>query len=422
MLNRLKEHIESKNLFSDNDQLLLAVSGGVDSMVLAHLLSDLGYVYAVAHVDHNTRSGGSQKDKEFVNKYFESRGISVHNHLFQHDGKGNFHDQAHLSRYSFFRSLAYDKIVTAHHKDDHLETIMVNFFNGRSTEGIRSGEEVKRPLLIFSKQELMAYAKQYDIPFRTDKSNSENHYLRNFVRNKLIPFIDAKYDIEQKLTSLSHRNTLDSELLGQMVRREVSSVEVNGVVKYNLSDLKNQGSTFLFHLLFSYGLNRSQAENLVQILDKVGKEMETHNYRILVDREELLIVKKDEEQRNVDVTLQDFPFNITFGTYILNFDLATDLPKKHGSDRAYFPLSKLENRLTIRSWKAGDYMYPFGMSGKKKKLKKLFQESKIDRITKNKLPIILNNDDIIWVATLRSDHRYLVDDSEGNLLEVTISS
>lgn len=423
MLNTLKEHINSNNLFSNTESLLIAVSGGVDSMVLTAMMDELGFTYSVAHVDHNTRSGTSTNDMKFVNNYFKTKGIAVYNYSYKHKGEGNFHDMAHKSRYRFFQSLSFDKVLTAHHKDDHLETIMINIFNGRSMDGIlQVRENIVRPLLLFTKADLLSYARTNKVPYKEDTSNSENTYLRNSIRNSILPLLSDKNDITQKIVNLSARKSEDENLLRELVAGNVTIKSESGLQKISLNQLRQKNPVFVFHALASYGINRSQAIEISRALCKVGKEWSTKSHTIVIDREDLMIQHLKVNYEKEVVQLKDLPFVKHYGSYTLKFDLVDRLPSEIKEDEAYFPMELLADHLVLRPWRDGDYFYPYGMNGQKKTVKKLFADMKIDRLTKASLPIILSMSKIIWLPTLRSDHNYRVRPHDTDILKIEISS
>lgn len=424
MLNRFKDHLKSANLFSSDHSLLIAVSGGVDSMVLAHLMSKIGLVFSVVHVNHHTRNGASDKDQSFVNNHFSEKGIKVYNFDFKHDGKGNFHNEAHKARYSFFRSLGYDKIFTAHHLDDHIETIMVNILNGRSTAGINGNtNDIIRPLLPFTKEDILTYAEAQSIPFIEDITNSENLYLRNFLRNTILPLIAERNDITGKLINLSQRQEEDNELLKELLANTITVREENKLDYIPISQLLDKSPAFLFHGLYKYGLNRTQCSDLSQILEKVGKEIYTETHHLVVDRSEVVIKQLSHLSiEEIEVRLSDFPFSIEYGRYKLTFSKVSQLPSRLTNNIAYFPISKLGTSLILRPWQEGDLLYPYGMDGRKKKLKKIFIDKKVDRITKNLLPVVLNYKDIIWIPSLISDNRYQVPSDEKEILRIEFTT
>lgn len=423
MLNTFKEHISTNGLFSPQEKLLVGVSGGVDSMVLCDLLSKCGYDYEVAHINHMTRNGESDLDEVFVKNHFEALGIKVHIKRLDMEFVGNFHDFAHKERYRFWESLGSDLVLTAHHLDDQIETILVNVFNGRSVQGmpVTNGKFV-RPLLHFRKVEIFSYAAENRIPFRVDKSNISREYLRNVIRHEVLPSLKEFDSLEEKLLGMTERNSADMSLLKELVDDRISITHSgNQSLSIPLAELENKCEAFVYHALKSFGVNRSQASAIASDLETVGRKFSTSTHRLILDRESLIISENSVVKSPLaQLNLSDLPSVVHFNDYVLEFTIVNHLPEHFSPECLLVTLSKLEQELTIRSWQHGDTFCPFGMAGKKQSIKKFFVEKKVDGFTKARLPLLLSGNDIIWVVGMRSDDRYKVDSKRGPFLRVSI--
>jgi len=423
--NRILNHIKSKNFFDNKKSLLLAVSGGVDSMVLLHLMQQTDNQIAVAHVDHHTRDNQSTEDAQFVEKYCHENSIPFHISHFSYDelANGNFHQQSHIFRYNFFFSLGYDLILTAHHKDDHTETIILNFLNGKSTLGIaEQRKNLVRPLLEFTKNEILEYAKEYRIDHVHDKSNDTNAYDRNFIRNEIIPRIsDRMPHLTEKIIHLSQRAKSDAILLQKLVNEKSNITTLKDRITISKDSLM-EDHNFLYHLIKDLGYNRSQASDIIGSIDHTGAQFFSEAYELIIDRDLLIINKLNPEKpQELTIVLDNLPQTIQFCDSLISIDHADHVEKATDNQNAYFPMEKIGNKIIVRSWKAGDAFHPYGMHNQSKLLKKFFIDEKVDRLSKSKIPIFLNKEDIIWVGGIRTDERYKWEKTTGSFLRIELS-
>ena len=418
------KHIKSKNFFDIKKRILVAVSGGIDSMVLLHLMQQTDYQIAVAHIDHNTRSGKSAEDALFIKKYCSDNNIEFHISDFKDDNedKGNFHHKAHSFRYKFFQSLDYDYIITAHHKDDHIETLVLNFVNGKANKGIPEiNGNIVRPLLIFKKSEIEKYAQLNEVPYVEDSSNKTDDYDRNFLRNKIIPQLQSRFkDIDEKLINHHIRSRADQELLDKLISEKIKIDKSNFPILISKSSI-DCDAQLLYHSIKYFGFNRSQATDMVSALDHTGSIFYSGTHTLLVDRQKIIISDKiDTKTEAIYINLSKLPLSLRFIDYTMRFELVTKIEDE--SDYiCYFPISLIDKTLTLRTWKDGDSFCPIGMNGKHKTIKKFFADSKIDRLTKHQIPLLLSGKDIMWVCGYRSDHRFRYEGSESEFLKVTLS-
>lgn len=407
LLNRFTQQLDKLAILKKDEKLLLALSGGVDSMVLVDLITRLGFSFGIAHVDHNTRNGESKLDRDFVADFADANGVPFHEtNLVIEDG--NFHDEAHRARYDFFNSLPYDWVVTAHHKDDAVETVFINFLNGRSLESIISHHNIIRPLLPFSKEDILQYAEQNGIAYRTDSSNEKNDYLRNLIRNELHPRItNLLPHYHERILGLSKRNDEDGQLLRELVARDrevIISALQGDVAEVKLGQLKTFGATYLFHLLTDFGINRAQALDLRRLINgdnNKGKQILTDSHSLIMGKEKLVIAPLGgdtlEERR---FQISDLPERFSFGQsrFVIQRDYYLD--RKANQDELLLPEAHADQFLTIRTWKNGDSIEALGMNGQSKTLKKIFADAHLAINEKSQVPLFLLEDKIVWVSGL----------------------
>ena len=423
MFQKFGKHIKTKAYFKNGDSILIAVSGGVDSMVLCHLMIQAGFTFSVAHVDHTTRNGESKNDALFVQRYCTENNITYYLKTISYKSEyGNFHNWAHNERYVFFDSLNYDKIITAHHADDQSETILINALNGRSLDKIPdiNGSYI-RPLLPFTKNEIREEAKKSGISFVIDKSNATDAYLRNFLRNTVFGKLkDMVPDYDIKLLNLSNRLEEDALLIKEIAEAKLPFTEVKGRQQISLSHVLTSSPLLLYHRLHPIGINRSQATDIFNSQHQVGATFTTSSHTLLIDRESLIISRSFEHaSKTIEISISDLPKEIKYGDYNIHFSQSAEIGAfKYNT--AFFPLEKLKSTVSIRGWQFGDTMKPFGMKGKTQSVKKIFVDHKVNKLDKTCIPILTNQSNIMWVMGLRTSEEYRCH-NEGRFLKVEFS-
>ena len=420
--------IKSNHLCNESDRLLLAVSGGVDSMVLAHILLEANFDIGIAHYNFMLRKKASKKDESFVETYaqiwqvpFFSTRFDTLAHVKKY--KLNLQEAARNLRYSWFSKIMekhnYNLLVTAHHQDDQIETVMLNIARGAGIFGLQGmapkRAHIIRPLLFASKEEILQYAKEKSILFRTDKSNRNQKYRRNYLRHGLIP------NIEKELPSFKKRMAENiaiwqrsAQLLGGFITQQIGEhkklrgdsilLDVDKIEE-SLRDLVT------FEWLRPYGFNYTQVKQMISCLDEntSGKEFYSRLNRVVVDRKKLILStlprNMDEE---ITINNPDDVVHLPEGRLTIKLLSAPPDDFAPSSDEVHLDAQKIKFPLTLRRWAPGDYFYPFGMKGKKQKLKKYFVNQKIDRIQKEHVWLLCQEEDICWVVDHRLDERFRV--------------
>ena len=438
MLAKLKAHIESNHLFNTRDRLLLGVSAGVDSMVLAHLLKELPFDFFLAHMNFGLRGQESDLDADFVEQWGRRHGIITHIlkvNIEGHAKKNQLSIQmaARALRYDWFSELASlhkcTAILTAHHADDNLETVLFNLTKGTGIRGLR-GMKIQqgllvRPLLIFDKQEILNHAQEHHICWREDASNVSNKYVRNKLRNKVLPVLkEVNPSVLQTFSDTQVRLIATEMLLDQKVSDlkaqyfklgKIDCLDVSWVRDHPLDSL------LLFELLESYRLGYAQFKQIFRsVVQNHSAMFYWDEYQLNVDRHKVWIGKKD---RIIDPAACRIIANaaevVEFYDHQFTFNLISPMtePIDRSLNIAYLDMEKLTFPLTLRKWKKGDYFYPLGMK-QKKKVSDFLVDQKIPRIMKESILILASKQEICWLAGLRIDDRFSLKNSTKDILKV----
>ncbi|MDF0705854.1 tRNA lysidine(34) synthetase TilS [Flagellimonas okinawensis] len=432
MLANFKEHITSTMPFLMGKRLLLACSGGVDSVVLAHLCANIELNFAMAHCNFNLRGEESDGDETFVLDLASKLDVEVYVGRFETEA---FAKEQGLSvqmaarelRYQWFDELletkGYDYVLTAHHADDSLETFLINLSRGTGIDGLSGIPEVNgkviRPLLPFSQNEVLEYANSEGVDWREDSSNASTKYLRNKIRHEIVPSLKELHPafLQNFLNTQKHleqTNDLASLYLNEL--RSKLFREWEGEIKISIAELKKLHplDAHLYGLLKDFGFTEwEDVKNLLTATS--GKKVMSKSHILLKDRDHL-ILSKIKNRVNVNHLVY-----LTEGTPDLPVQLKIEEVKtldKQGENVIFLDKEKLNFPLVLRKRKNGDYFYPFGMEGKKK-LSKFFKDEKIDQISKDKQWLLCSNNEIVWVVGKRADERFRVEESTQQIVKIT---
>lgn len=425
-----KNQLENLVRNPENHHYLLAVSGGADSMVLASLFQDLGLMYQVAHINYKLRGKDSDLDQKTVQDFCEKNHIQFHLYeVSEKDKKPENSIQlwARELRYHFFREIQEQQnlefLVTAHHLNDQLETFIINLSKASGINGL-SGipaetHNILRPLLNFSKKEIYEYAEENRIDFREDLSNKKSDYLRNKIRNEIVPKLLETNDqfLENfKKSSLYLNQTKD------FVQKQIEEIE-NKLIVFNpehkiLSKEKlHEESAFVqFEILKKYGFH--QEEEIPKIFTaENGSSFYSKEYQLVVDRDELIFIhKKAEKETPNDILLID-KFDSSENQIVIN--LENNIEKINKDFEWDFDVEKLHFPLRLRRQKDGDEFYPTGFSGKKK-VSKFFRDEKISILVRQKIWILTDCDNsVLGIIPFRQDRRFMATKHTEKVLTIT---
>lgn len=427
MHQKIAAYIKDKRLFAKSDRLLVAVSGGVDSVVLLHLLVQLGYDCTVAHCNFHLRGEESNRDFKFVQQLARTYNLP----FFSTDFATQDHaSERHLSvemaarelRYNWFSTLldeqSLDYVVVAHHADDAVETFFINLTRGSGIHGLAGMKakqnRVVRPLLLCKRSEIEDYACKNKLCFVYDSTNSDTVYLRNFIRHKIVPQLETINPSFTKtmLNTMSYLRDIEDiyNEYCQQAQQEIVS-ENNGVYQIPIGKLlkKTAPQTLLYEILSRFGFNSDVSENVFEALQgESGRQFFSNTHRLVKDREMLLIEPIEDtfsERFTIDADVQEIlePLHLQLNKQICNSGVTVNKSK---SD-AFLDVERLTFPLVLRRWQNGDRFVPFGMK-QQKKVSDFLIDNKLSLIKKDQTWVLTSQGHIVWVVGQRIDDRYKI--------------
>lgn len=437
MLKEFKKQFNTSGI-TFNQKVLLAVSGGIDSMVLWHLMYHAKKFHGVAHVNFSLRENESDLDQQMVQDLAKDWNVPFHtitvNTTAYANEKGiSIQMAAREIRYDFFEELkqqeGYEVIATAHHLEDNIETFFINLDRGtglRGLRGISSTFDRYRPLLQFTKDEIRAYALENKIVFREDRSNTDVKYQRNWFRHEIIkPWKERNPGFLEKmksnLTYLSEANQLLDEVI-QKETEELRKQLEKGYLKKEKVNQLSRPKLFLFYLLSPYGFNESQIKDLLNCLKQkqVGKMFLSQTHALLIDRTKLYLTLNEEVETEEDTFwLIDEICKIT-EPIVLRSRRVERFNFKFKKNRKVegFDFEKLVFPLELRKWKEGDRMKPLGMSGMKK-VSDILIDEKVSLTEKKEVFVLTSNGEIVWLVGIKSDDRFKLTENSYQIMEIS---
>lgn len=435
MLQAFQKHLDMHLDMLHGSRLLLAISGGLDSVVLTHLCHQSKLKVSLAHCNFNLRAAESDADEEFVLELADDLDMDVYIESFDTEAYAKEH---HISiqmaarelRYTWFFELAeqldFDYILTAHHADDNLETFLINLTRGTGLEGLTGipeiSDKIVRPLLPFSREVLEAFAKKEYIEWREDASNASTKYLRNKLRHDVIPILKQMNPqlLQNFQTTISNLQDSQDLIDDTVVKIQKKLVAVDGdQIKLDINKLKKLSNpkAYLYQLLKDF--NFTAWDDVVHLLNaQSGKYVFSPTHRLLKDREFLLLSELDSvpEEHLISVQKEDKEMTTAFGR--LTFDEVNAISET-SKNKIFVDADQLKYPLSIRKWSEGDLFYPLGMKGKKK-LSKFFKDEKLSLVDKEKVWILFSGDDVVWVIGRRPDERFKVTDNTTTILKIEV--
>jgi tRNA(Ile)-lysidine synthase len=435
MLDDFKSHLLSELPFLFKSKIIIATSSGVDSVVLCFLCKRLGLDFSIAHCNFSLRGEESDLDAKFSKDFAKSLNVNYYSKTFntlKYKKENSLSTQmaARELRYTWFDAISinYDYVLTAHHLDDQLETFFINFSRGSGLDGLCGIpvviDNLVRPLLGFSKDQILNFAKKNNISWREDSSNNTNDYLRNDIRNNIIPRFKTfnpslLKGFNNTLSSLngskSILNNKINEVCEEIITREdyQTKYEINKILKLDNLD------TYLHAFFYKYGFtNLIDIKNILS--SQSGKFVVSKTHRLVKDRGYLILEKVSDlsfDPIYIDSKLLDL--NVLYGS--LNFNLTDSFEFSNSNSNVFVDEGCLIYPLRVDSYSSGMEFFPLGMKGKKS-VSKFLKDEKISLNNKNRVLVLINgNDEIIWIINHRIDDRYKITESSKKILKISFN-
>lgn len=450
MIDQFQAYINRYNLIAEGDKVILALSGGIDSMVLADLLLKVKVDFVAAHCNFHLRGEESDGDEKFVRDYAERNGIQCYVKHFETEKYAaeqgvSIEMAARDLRYSWFeqlrQELGYDKIAVAHHADDQAETFFINLLRGAGLNGLKGMKPhngvIIRPLLWASREQIRKYAVENHIVWREDHTNVESVYLRNRIRNQLLPIFDelqpkARQGLYKSLEHLSAENELYrallKEKLAQIVEQDgdVQRLPYSKIIKAEFPE-PVEGPTYSFQLLFEwlrqYGFNTDQCHFIFEAMETgIGNKYFSPTYQLVIGRNELQLTEiKSLEDEEIQIEAGQKGITSPIHLCLTQFDKTSDFVIDKSPEVAQLDFDKLRFPLILRHWHHGDRFHSLGMKGSKL-LSDFFVDQKFTEYQKQNVWLLVSADgDILWVVGYRLDDRFKITDDTKTVFECRLS-
>jgi len=410
--------------FSKDGHFVLAVSGGADSVVLAHLLKGAGINFEIAHCNFGLRGAESDRDENFVQALAVSLDVPFHvkhfdTNAFALEHKISIQEAARDLRYAWFATFN-TIVVTAHHANDNIETVFMHFCRGTGIAGLtgiepyKANERLLRPLLIFHKQEILDYANEAGIAFVEDSSNSSDKYTRNFFRHQLLPSVREVYPQSEQniLLTIKHLREV-SEVYKEAMQKIVSKLQFINGNEIHIPVLMWQKAkpldTITFEMLYPYGFTAAQVPEVIKLLSAHnGAVLVSGTHRLIKNRNWMILAPLASAINTSVVVVEQNDASIDFpvGTLTLQTTIA-QVPDASDNNTCMLDAAALQYPLILRPTATGDYFYPLGMQ-KKKKLSKFLIDLKLSKTAKEKVWVLVSNNRIVWVIGYRIDNRFKI--------------
>ncbi len=440
MLEKFRDYIEFNLLCSPEDRILLAVSGGIDSVVMTDLFTEAGFRTGMAHCNFGLRGHESDEDEAFAHSLADRYSLEFHINKFQTEQVA---DQERISiqmaarnlRYAWFEEIrashGYDLIATAHNQDDVMETFFINLSRGTGIRGLTGippkAGRVIRPLLFASREIITTYADRKGLEYREDSSNASDKYLRNRIRHKLIPMLEEQNPAFRKslmdtIFKLSETERIFSNEMENL--KKSLMLEKEGRILVRIRDLEQHPSknTVLYEILSDFNFGSAAIEDIGKSLGgHPGRQFFSPTHRLVRDRDELILTPlKEEENRKYYLELEEGQILDPIG---LEWVIVENTPKlliPGNPEVACLDLDKLDFPLILRHWQQGDYFRPFGMKGTKK-ISDFLIDEKLSLPDKENVWLLASGQKIIWVIGRRIDDGFRITEKTRHVLMIRYS-
>ncbi|MDT0688208.1 tRNA lysidine(34) synthetase TilS [Salegentibacter sp. F188] len=429
-----KNTLKSRFPFLCGKNLLLAVSGGLDSVVLAYLCKAAKLEFSIAHCNFNLRGEESDGDEDFVIDLADELEVEVFiqnfdTEAFAEEAKISIQMAARELRYNWFRELSdtlkFEYILTAHHANDELETFLINLVRGTGLEGLSGilieNDKIVRPMLNFTRKEIETYARDNNIKWREDSSNASTKYLRNKIRHNVVPVLEELnpqllQGFLQTQAHLKESEALIEDYISLIYPKVVKSGKFGYMLDIEYLKKIPNTKAILYQLLKSFGF--TEWDDVHNLLDaQPGKIVYSEDYRLIKDRETLILTEINHTEDKI--------YNVTEGEEVVMLPMGRvcfrdveEIDENRDNTRIFVAKEKLQFPLKIRKWKIGDYFYPFGMKGRKK-ISDFFKDKKMSLPEKENTWLLCSGEEIVWVINYRADDRFAITSENQKILKIS---
>jgi tRNA(Ile)-lysidine synthase len=437
MLNQFLEFVNKQKLFQSEEKVLLAVSGGIDSVVMMHLFKEAKLIFGIAHCNFQLRADESDGDEAFVRALSSECNVPLFVSRFETENYASNHGisiqmAARELRREWFNELMkkehFSKIATAHHLNDSLETAIFNLSRGTGILGLQGILPLKegyiRPLLFASREMIHEYAKSNKLDWREDRTNSSVKYSRNLIRHHVIPELkkinpNLEFTFSQSMEKISAASRIYKNFIAKQ-KATLLHTE-NGVITIDKNDLSHtiEPEIVLFEALEEYDFNFAQVKDILAVFEgQPGKIFYSSTHQLFIDREKLIIEKKDLPKYQKRQIFEDTgSVELEKGKMTFKRFSSKQIAISTDKNVAMLDLDKLQFPLLIRTWKHGDVFYPLGMKGKKK-VSDFMIDEKIPVNLKKQTLTLFSGNDLVWVVGHRIDERYKITEQTNNILRI----
>lgn len=432
MLTKFQNYIEQNHLINKGDRILVALSGGVDSMVLAELLRRCGYNITFAHCNFHLRGKESDGDEQFVREYSERVGVKLFVRQFDtleyvETQKVSVEMAARELRYAWFNDMinaSGQLLALAHHADDQIETFFINLMRGSGIKGLKAMQPRNglyiRPLLWASREEIRQFAIENGIQWREDSTNNDTVYLRNKIRHDLMPVFDSiKPEAREKILESVNHLASENQLYRELLKEKLSQIEtVDGVLhridkqQFACKDAERHVPTLLFEWLRDFGFSFSQCESILASLDsEPGKEFYSANYQLVIEKDTIDIFP-------IELTDNLLTPGLSYSKQSVRTTHALSLLITDNPNIAQLDFDKLKFPLRVRHWWHGDRFHPLGLKGTKL-VSDFFNDNGFTTFQKRNTQIITDSEgEIVWIVGHRIDDRFKITDKTKTIYEI----
>lgn len=437
ILTQTKAYCQEHDILCKGDKVLLAVSGGIDSVVLTHLLNQLDLKLGIAHCNFQLRGNDADSDEAFVKLLAERLELPYFSIQFDTKAYAKLHKlsiemAARELRYEWLEQMrkqeGYHFIAIGHHKNDNTETLLLNLSKGTGMKGLHGilpkQGHVVRPLLCLTRDEIHEYAKGQKLQWREDASNAEDIYQRNLIRNQVIPILEEiNPNVVNSLADSIERFSEAEELyklgLERVLKKLVEQRKSGAYIPKKKLKLVPAPKTVLFEYLKEFGFNNNQVDDIYAVIDSTEtKQFLTDTHRLIKDRDFLILTELATDTTGI-AFIESPNKPVSNGAFQLKFHAGQQnkSPYTDKADVVHIDESKLEYPLILRPWKAGDYFYPLGMQ-KKKKVSRFLMDQKLNQLEKEQTLVLESRQKIVWVVGLRLDDRFRVTDQTKAVTQI----